>query len=64
MDNGKTGLDNLVIKDANLADSWHVIVDKALIHEFCGNQIADVSLNGQFRDPDVNRLLENAARTK
>ena len=41
-----------------------MIVDAAFIHEFCGNHLADVSRNGQLRDPDVDRLLEKAARTK
>ena len=31
---------------------------------FCGNHhLADVSSNGQLCDPEVNKLLENAART-
>ena len=33
-------------------------------HEFCGNHSTDVGRNGQLRDPDVNKLLETAARTK
>ena len=41
-----------------------MIADAAFIHELCGNHLADVSRNGQLRDPDVNRLLENAAPTK
>ena len=32
--------------------------------EFDGSHIADVSLNGQLRDHDPNRLLENEARKK
>ena len=43
---------------------WHVIVDTALVYEFCGNHLADVRRNGQLRDHDDNRLLENVARTK
>jgi hypothetical protein len=41
-----------------------MMVDVAFIHEFCGNHLADVSRNGQLRDPDVNKLFENVARTK
>ena len=47
-----------------ICDYRHVIGDTALIHEFCGNHLADVSRNGQLRDPEVNKLFENAVRTK
>ena len=54
--NGKTGRGDLIINDVNR----HVMADVALTHEFCGNHLTDVSRNGQLRDPDVNKLLENA----
>jgi hypothetical protein len=41
-----------------------MIIDVACTHEFCGNHFTDVGRNGQLRDPDVNKLLETAARTK
>ena len=62
--NGKTGRGDLVIKDDSLGGDRHVIVDVACTHEFCGNHFTDVGRNGQLLDPDVNKLLETAARTK
>jgi hypothetical protein len=62
--NGKTDRGDHVIKDANIDGNHNVIVDVTCIHEFCGNHLVDVSRNGQLRDPDVNKLLQNAARTK
>ena len=38
--------------------------DIVCTHEFGGSQLADVSLNGQLRDHDPIRLLENEARKK
>lgn len=36
----------------------------AISHEFSGIYLADVCRNGQLHDHDVNKLLENAARTQ
>ena len=41
-----------------------LVVDVVCTHEFGGSHLADVSLNGQLRDHDPNRLLENEARKK
>ena len=59
--NGKPGL---VVKDAQLGGFRDLVVDVVCMHEFGGNHLADVSLNGQLRDHDPSRLLENEARKK
>jgi len=41
--NSKTGRGDLLIKDANLGDSRHLIIDVACTHEFCGNHLTDVA---------------------
>jgi hypothetical protein len=41
--NGKTGRGDLVIKDANLGDHRHLVVDTVITHEISGNHLADVS---------------------
>ena len=48
--NGKTGQGDLVIKHANIGGDVHLIIDAALIHEFGGNHMADVSLNGGYQE--------------
>ena len=62
--NGKTSRGDLVIKDANLGGHRYLVVDTIITHEYGGNNLADVSRNGQLRDPNASRLLEDAARTK
>jgi hypothetical protein len=62
--NGKTGGGDLLIKDANIGGDRHLVIDIACTLEFCGNHLRDVGRNGQLRDPDVNKLLETAARTE
>ncbi len=62
--NGKTGQGDLVIKRANVGGDANLIIDVALIHEFGGNHMADVSLNGTLRHAQPDKLLEAAARTK
>ena len=49
-----------VIKDANLDDRRHAIVDAVPTHEFCGNQLVDVSRNGQLRDAALRRRCQQA----
>ena len=50
--------------------SWPIIgtddlfIDTSITHEFGGNNLADVSLNGQLRDSDPDRLLERTVNTK
>ena len=41
-----------------------MMVDVAYIHESCGNHLADVSRDGQLRDPDVKSSSRTRARTK
>ena len=48
--NGKTGQGDLVIKRAFSGGDTNLIIDVALIHEFGGNHLADVSLNGALRN--------------
>jgi len=43
--NGKTGQGDLVVKRANIGGDANLIIDVALIHEFGGNHMADVSLS-------------------
>ena len=62
--NGKPGRGNLVVKDAHLGGFRDLIVDVNCTHEFSGEHLADVSLNGQLRDHDPKRLLKNKARKK
>ena len=65
--NGKPSRGDLVIKDAHLGGQRDLIADVVYTHEFGGRHLADVtsvSLNGQLRDQDPNRLLENEARKK
>ena len=62
--NGKTGQGDLLIKGANIGGDTNLIIDVALIHEFGGNHMADVSLNGALRNAQPDKLLEAAARTK
>jgi hypothetical protein len=62
--NGKPGRGDLVVKDAHLGGFRDLVVDVVCTHEFGGSHLADVSLNGQLRDHDPNRLLENEARKK
>ena len=62
--NGKTGQGDLVIKGANIGGDTNLIIDVALIHEFGGNHMVDVSLNGKLRHAQPDKLLESAARTK
>ena len=62
--NGKTGQGDLVIKRANIGGDANLIIDVALIHEFGGNHMADVSLNGALRHAQPDKLLESTARTK
>ena len=54
---------DLVIKRANVGGDANLIIDVALIHEFGGNHMADVSLNGTLRHAQPDKLLEAAART-
>ena len=63
-ENGKTGQGDLLIKGANIGGDTNLIIDVALIHEFGGNHMADVSLNGALRHAQPDKLLEAAARTK
>ena len=62
--NGKTGQGDLVIKRANIGGDTNLIIDVALIHEFGGNHMVDVSRNGKLRHAQPDKLLEAAARTK
>jgi hypothetical protein len=62
--NGKPGRGDLVVKDAQLGGFRNLVVDVVCTHEFGGNHLEDVSLNGQLRDYDHNRLLQNEARKK
>ena len=62
--NGKTGQGDLVVKGANIGGDTNLIIDVALIHEFGGNHMVDVSLNGKLRHAQPDKLLESAARTK
>ena len=62
--NGKTGQGDLLIKGADIGGDTNLIIDVALIHEFGGNHMADVSLNGALRHAQPDKLLEAAARTK
>ena len=62
--NGKTGQGDLVIKGANIGGDTNLIIDVSLIHEFGGNHMADVSLNGALRHAQPDKLLDAAARTK
>ena len=62
--NGKTRLGDLVVKCANMGGDANLIIDVALIHEFEGNHMADVSLNGALRHAQPDKLLESTARTK
>ena len=62
--NGKPGRGDLVVKDAQLGGFRDLVVDVVCTHEFGSSHLADVSLNGQLRDHDPNRLLENEARKK
>jgi hypothetical protein len=61
--NGKPGRGDLVVKDFYLG-GFRDLVDVVCTHEFGGSHLADVSLNGQLRDHDPTRLLENEARKK
>ena len=62
--NGKTGQGDLVIKRANIGGDANLIIDVALILEFGGNHMANVSLNGALWNAQPDKLLEAAARTK
>ena len=62
--NGKTGQGDLVIKRANIGGDVHLIIDAALIHEFCGKQTEDVSLNGVLQNAHPAKHLEASALTK
>ena len=57
--NGKPDRGNLVVKNARLSGFLDLVVDIACTHEFGRSHLADVSLNGQLREHDPNRLLEN-----
>ena len=60
----ETGQGDLVIKRANVGGDANLIIDVALIHEFGGNHMADVSLNGTLRHVKPDKLFEAAARTR
>ena len=62
--NGKNGQGDLVIKHANIGGDTNLIIDVALTHEFGGNHMVDVSLNGQLRHAKPDTLLEATARRK
>ena len=47
--NGKIGQGDLVVKGSNIGGDTNLIIDVALIHEFGGNHMVDVSLNGKLR---------------
>jgi hypothetical protein len=61
---GKPGRGDLVVKDAQLGGFRDPVVDVVFTREFGGSHLADVSLNGQLRDHDPNRPLENEAGKK
>jgi hypothetical protein len=46
--NDKTGQGDLVIKGDNIGGNTNLIIDVALIHEFGGNHMVNVSLNGKL----------------
>ena len=54
----------MVKKRANIGGDTNLIIDVALIHEFGGNHMADVSLNGSLRNAQPDKVLETAAPTK
>ena len=62
--NGKIGQGDLVIKRANMGGDANLIIDVALTHEFGGNHMANVSLNGLLWHAQPDKLLESTARTK
>ena len=52
------------VKNAHLGGHQDLIIDVSVVHEFGGDNMVDVSRNGQLRDIDPYRTLENAARRK
>ena len=62
-ENVKTGQGDLVIKRANIGGDANLIIDVALIHEFGGNHMADVSLNGALRHAQPDKFLEHTRKS-